>query len=61
MFIIIIFFNISALDVESEKVVQEALDYAVKGNYFINEDKLNSYFYCCILEAQESSNMPEKL
>lgn len=37
---IICFLN-SALDAESEKIVQEALDYAVKGNKtFINEDPL---------------------
>lgn len=37
-YIYLYFLNISALDAESEKLVQEALDYAVKGNYFTNED-----------------------
>lgn len=41
-YIYLYFLNISALDAESEKLVQEALDYAVKGNYFTSEDTLKN-------------------
>lgn len=60
VWMIICFLN-SALDAESEKIVQEALDYAVKGNNaFINEDPLKyiifilSIFLFCISETWKS-------